>query len=377
MSKHRETAAARRTRSTPILRALCCAGVFACSLTHAQSSPPPTTPRRVPAFTPETGGWVASAPPWTVWVTSELIEATRLHRAQSHVVRYYRQRWGADFAELVYEMRGTYAKKVITVTEDGTVLLSYGTALTWAAPDQPLREHEPLVIHDVPAAVITGWPDGLVIQPYLLNEPAPLYFVPLKERQLQLAASHRLTDGKSLRVLSVIPVLRAGQHFAWFAEENSASLQIFDVGDTRRQAVTLAAPNPRVERNRLLAFGADFVRTDNGIFDVRDGRLIRSDLPTSRWQHLHGGVLYYLESIGRLATDGSTTSTHSLRAVRLDSPTATPVELLSFLDYEYPHIFGAGPRAATHMPGHVHEHGIALWDGYKWVTVAWRKCGEL
>lgn len=358
------------------LRVLCLVGAFTSSLLAQQPVPSPA-PNRVPALTPATGAWVASVHPWTVWVTSELIESTRRHRAQSHVVRYYRQRWGADFAELVYEMRGTHAQRVVTVTEDGTVLLSYGTALTWAAPGQPLREHEPLTIHDVPAAVITGWPDGLVIQPYLLNESAPLYFVPVKDNQLQLAESHRFTTEKGLRVLSVIPVLRAGQHLAWLENEMSPSLSVFDIADSSQRIVGLTQPKPRSERNRLQAFGSNTVRTDNGIFDVANGRLLRSDLPTSSWQHLHDDVLYFLDSIRRVQPDGATSSTHVFKAVRLDSATAAPVELLAFPDYEYPHCFGAGPRSATHTRRHVHELGITIWDGNKWVTIAWKNASEL
>src|SRR5687767_10201440 len=79
-------------------------------------------------FDPRTARLACVAGRMTVWTTSELVESTRMHRAQSFTTRYWAQRVGAKEAALAYQLTSTHSPDVLTVFGDGTVLLRNSSA---------------------------------------------------------------------------------------------------------------------------------------------------------------------------------------------------------------------------------------------------------
>jgi hypothetical protein len=94
-------------------------------------------------------------------------------------------------------MSGTYSKGVLTIFENGTLLLGYHTSLTWVPVDPPARD-ERLALGDERAHVLRAWPDGLLLQPYRLNETSDVYFVPIGEDSLDFSGKLRLADDESV-----------------------------------------------------------------------------------------------------------------------------------------------------------------------------------
>ena len=166
----------------------------------------------VPAFTPAGGHLVHSTGSWQVWTIKDEPGDPRW-RAVPYRTRYFRQRHGADRAELAFEMRGSYSLKVATVLEDGTLVLHYLTELTWARPGRESTAKR-LRIGDDRAHVVRGDPDGLLIQPYLLNDEAPVYFVPISGHALRWSAKVRLTK-EAVSVSSPPRFVRGGDVIAW------------------------------------------------------------------------------------------------------------------------------------------------------------------
>ena len=106
--------------------------------------------------------------PWVVWSTRKRVGDPR-RRAVPYRTTYYRQKLGESEALQVFEMTGTYARRVVAVLDGGTVVLSYGTALVWAFADDATKEDRPQIEgHRV--AILAGYPDGILVQPYRLNE---------------------------------------------------------------------------------------------------------------------------------------------------------------------------------------------------------------
>lgn len=100
-----------------------------------------------PAFTPDQAQIAYADAKWVVWITSETpdrdLEIKK--RAQRRLTRYFRQKLNSRDATQIFEMSGTYSRRVYAVLDDGTVLLLYEHDLVWAFPDgRAQMGHHPL-----------------------------------------------------------------------------------------------------------------------------------------------------------------------------------------------------------------------------------------
>jgi len=310
----------------------------------------------VAAFTPAGGSLVHSTDDWQVWVVRDE-PGNPLRRAVPYRTRYFRQRHGADRAELAFEMRGTYSRKVATVLEDGTLLLHYSTELTWARPGRESTA-ERLRIGDDGAHVVRGDPDGLLIQPYLLNEEAPVYFVPISGHALRWSARVRLTK-EAVSVNSPPRFVRGGDVIAW--PGNAYDLR------TRTRLPLPPDAEPTACDGKTLALRA-YDAPDDVVRVVRLGsgeepltiRLDRNagDHPVFAVRHRIG----YLVSYGR--ADGSAT----LHALDLGSSERRTKALLVL---KGPHRPPPLRDNQPPVPYFTTDAALVVWTGNDWKTLPW------
>jgi hypothetical protein len=210
---------------------------------------------------------------WTVWVEVEVIPSPK--RAQDRITRYFVSRAGESEQRKVFEMEATYSRRAVTVLDDGTVGLDYGTAMFWALPGGLER------VDLGGRQVLAGWPDGLLVQDYDLNTHRPVDWIPLKGRTPQRQMAIRITGPKGVRVNSRPVVLRAGSLLCWGDPE--VGNRIFDLKTRSLRTLDLHG-SPR-------AFDGVHAVSRQEIVRIADGR--RTKLPDFvRIHHLRGGVAY-------------------------------------------------------------------------------------
>jgi hypothetical protein len=98
----------------------------------------------------------------------------------------------------------------VSVLDDGTVLLSSSTQLTWVFADGTTRL-QPLRLDDKDLRVNGGFRDGLLLQPHHLNKRAPVYFVPVVNHELRFATKFLVTDEPGVPVDSPPRFVRSGK----------------------------------------------------------------------------------------------------------------------------------------------------------------------
>jgi hypothetical protein len=141
----------------------------------------------VPAFTPSDTTRLAYADgKWVVWTVRDQFGDPRF-RAIPFRTRYFRQMLVEPDGSLVFEMRGTYSRNVATVLDDGTLVLAYFTSLDWVLPDGSTISERP-AIDGKQCRILQRYPDGLLLQPDNANKNAPIYYVPIVNRKLDIAA---------------------------------------------------------------------------------------------------------------------------------------------------------------------------------------------
>lgn len=308
------------------------------------------------AFTPAEGSLVHSTGKWQVWAVRDMRGDPRL-RAPPWRTRYFRQRHGADRAELAFAMHGTYSRKVATVLEDGTVLLHYSTGLTWARPGSESTS-EPLRIEDDRARVVRGDPDGLLIQPYRLNEEAPVYFVPIAGRALRWSARVRLTQ-EDVSVNSPPRFVRGGDVIAWHG--NAYDLR------TRTRHPLPPHAEPTACDGKTLALRA-YDAPDHVVRVVRLGGgeeplTIRLD-----WNAGEHPVFAVRHGIGYLVSYGRGDGSATLHALDLRSSERRTKALLVL---KGPH----RPPPLRHdqppVPHFTTDAALVVWAGTDWKTLPW------
>jgi hypothetical protein len=139
---------------------------------------------------------------WEVKTTSRLI-GTPMQRARPTETKHHVRNIKTNEEWLAYEHCGSSPKRVLTIRDDGTLILT-GKPVTWI-PWKGTPREEQLEVEDRAAHPVTAWPDGVLVCPNLLNKPNPFYFIPFqgmgKDVRLNATKQVRITDddGTSLR----------------------------------------------------------------------------------------------------------------------------------------------------------------------------------
>ncbi len=319
-----------------------------CSVAEARTARQAT----VAARTPETARLVHVTEAWTVWTEEQVIGSPMRH-VPSVRTRYYLQpivpRSGS---RLIFEMTGTHAREVVTVLSDGTVVLSDGGGLDWVKSDGQLR-HQETLLNGKKAAIVAGFPDGLLVQEYVLNALRPVYWVPFHKGKPRFDRKLRVTDRSGVPV-NHTKFLRAGDVVAW---KKNGALHTFDlVTQKRRHANTAQGSHPRL---------FDGVRVLEG---TRQYSLAGKALPHETFRtvlEIRDALGIY--ATGEVAAKGQIEYTYYSIDFRRRNP--VPKELKKFTRRPD---FGSGRVAGTfdvRSKQIVTNHGIVVWDGMTWSTI--------
>ncbi len=233
---------------------------------------------------------------WSVRVTRELYGSLKA-RALRYTTRYYLRKKGEKKEKLVYQMKGTYWKKIYTVREDGTMLLGRYSTLTWVFPSGKQKD-EQLQVNDKDARVVKAWSDGLLLRPRELNEQVSVFFVPIEGQGektfLDFAHKKKITSGSGIFHRDTI--LRSGSFLVWLMKRSSdqtVAICVHDLKTSRSDCFQYqkkylhlhSFKNPLVILKEL---------SDYHVFDVANGRLVGvTDVPNLPLAE-RGKVQYYL-----------------------------------------------------------------------------------
>jgi len=192
--------------------------------------------------------FVGAGGKFAIWQTSELIEDTRHHVAQSFTHRFYRQRIGEPAATLIYTERDTRNRFSGTVMRDGTTVLHHRSELCWISESGEANRYDNAV------RIFAFWPDGVIIS---FRPEKQTYFVPF-------AGTSLATESK----VKVPPTTL--RHESMFAFISDARLHMYDLESGEKKIVALSKEIG--EGWKLTAFDGETAMSSVNIFDAKTGR---------------------------------------------------------------------------------------------------------
>lgn len=268
--------------------------------------------------------FMGAAAQWRIWRTSELVESTRDHRAQSFVHRFYIQRSADPKATLVHIENDTSVPFLCTVMPDRTFVLWHRGALSWHAADGGAHEHPKQL------RLEALYQDGAVVE----TDDEKMCFVPFKGHSINMAEKIALGEN----------CYRSGDKFAWIAK---STLHLYDLKSKERASVPLGAElHPSHE---VTAFDRETVMVSVFVFDAKTGHLVgEKEYPKMPTRFAH--VFAVCNRIGYYVKEGT------LFATDLAAPEKQPVSL-----------FATGQNPAYFQD----EKGIHVWKNGKWTLVEW------
>jgi hypothetical protein len=306
----------------------------------------------VPAFAPGSKAALGYASEdWQVWIVTDQVDyRSRAIRSRS---RYYLQKPGDPDATLVFQGKNVSAR-VLTVLADRTIILD---GVTYIDPDGSTVVERP-EIDEERTRILRGDPDGLLLQPYRLNRTAPVFFVPIKGRRLDLASRFLVTDEVGVSVNTPPRFLRAPHAFAWLD-------QVFDL-ETRIRKRFPGIRQPMAFDGETLVFYDFKPGVSHALrraFSVTDG----TELPVTRMERnevdfaVKDRVVY---SFARPARSQELI----VEAVDLISKEGRSAPLLTL-----PRPQGAMIGHEVDTPHVITKTGIEVWDGREWRKIDWVK----
>jgi hypothetical protein len=304
---------------------------------------------------------------WTVRVTCDVIPS--MSHARDRVTRYYLKPKDRGEERLAYEMTRVYSKQVLTVLDDGTLLLGYGNDLTWVPREgQPRVEH--LTLDGKEAHVVRAWPDGALVQPYRVSEAAPLYFAPIVSHSVAVKNARRVTDERGIpcnfHYMSHRHWFqREGDTLVWLNTRNSTSsaksIDLYNLKDDKATSYPFVEDN--VEMHDLVR-GLVTIRQDSSyiLVDMANGkRLGKSDTPTPL--AVRDGKRFYLLRDKVPSPHGPADfMVTRYRLVAIDEPGQGQLDL---------RVLWENTVRTDNPKPEVTPEGIRVWEGDKPVVVPW------
>jgi hypothetical protein len=210
---------------------------------------------------------------------------------------YYLRMEGAQEETLVHQMAGTYTKNVYTILPGGTVVLGNYSTLTFASAEEKDRD-ERIQIDNRDVEILDVWPGGALLRSRILNEPAPLYFVPFGEKgnktSLDLDKKKQLTEGADL--YNSDQVLRHGNQVLWLKRtDKGGKFTLFVVDLATAQRKSHAFPKSVSGVHSFLGFIAILKDSSTShVFDTVTGRILGSTERPNPMVAERNGVRYFL-----------------------------------------------------------------------------------
>jgi hypothetical protein len=349
--------------------------ILVAAMTCGAKEPGDANPtQREATFDPAKDEFIAFADPWVCWRSRELVESTRMHVAQSFVVRYYVQKVGDASGRLACERRETRRQTRGTIFPDGTVLLITDTRWIWAKPDEiPVAVED--TIRGEQYEVLAVYPDGAVMQPVKWGTDkeriSPVYWIPFKDRLFDNKSRRVLVGDDGMVTYSGVRVVRRGSTLIWIDDTRVSDsmpadkrrpprLFEFDVATgvvRQRQFSKEQIP----QQARVLAFDAKYVYTGyefiSELIDRSTG-LVR-EIPT-RFREVRDGFVY---------NTAETKTAIELTRAPLDKPSDVKV-LHRFTDQTVLRTRRLW-RNNESMNGLVlfGEQALYVWKGARWVKI--------
>ncbi|MFO0950020.1 MAG: hypothetical protein U0835_02490 [Isosphaeraceae bacterium] len=279
-----------------------------------------------------------------VWLTQELIQATRDHRARSYVWAYYRQKLSDPEAVLLDSYGSTGGPSVACVTADGTAVIAHA-ALNAYRPDG--RKIELFSASIESPHEVALYPDGALLRdPGIPSSAHAAGFVPFRFEggnfRLDLAAKVEVVPASPTPFRNTDPI-RSGSRFAWVRDD---TLHVFDLKDRGRTATKLE-PTP-VRGNVVSAYDGETAVVGPCAFDARTGAALGGPKEPGRPMYLawNSAVRH---RIG-YSLDRDKIVVEDLASISRPLATLAPVKGSAF--------------------GQT-EAGLVVWDGKRWSKIPW------
>lgn len=151
---------------------------------------------------------VYSRYPWVVWVDRKYVGNPRLH-ARRFRSRYWMEHVEKQGRKFLFEITGVYEPRVRFVRSDGAAIFSADESAYWILPGGQKKDIT-VALGGGLCTIVQAYEDGIVVQPYLLNQHPPIYFVRLDGTNLDVDHPLMLVPEGQLRANWEHMVLRVG-----------------------------------------------------------------------------------------------------------------------------------------------------------------------
>jgi len=345
-----------------------CAGVLAGGLGFRAGLPglESVLPTR-PPLDPTRALSVVMTEDWSLWRTQEIMGDRQRRDKRSVHTQLFRQRPGADHAELVYETFQEQIAQQRGVLSDGTVVMLDAERRDLLLIDrlgQLRRVRLDLTGRDAPYIAVQGaFDEGLFVQPGPQKKrhgnKTPMFFVPFRGGQLDEEAAVIVTEGDGI-VFRHRPVVRAWPQAAWIDEHG---LFIFDLitGDVS-EVEFKGKPERRYDEVR--GFDGRFVALRKLVIDTQTGKVV-AKFHNNRPITIRDGVMYELDVRKQ-------TNTMTLQARDLTDQPEKTIDLVRVPTYDLYRKYGSRRAPNSNVgPSIVQptDDGLLIHDGESWITV--------
>jgi hypothetical protein len=350
-----------------------CAGLLAAGLGFRAGLPDldPALPTR-PALDPTKAANVVMTEAWSLWRTQEMMGDRRRRDKRSIHTQYYRQRPGADHADLVYETFHHHQSRPVGVLSDGTVILSndHQGELKLIDPRGHARQVRPkLPGHDADRLAVLGvYDEGLFVQPGPQagqhGNKSPLYFVPFRDGTLDVAGAVTLTEGDGIVFRQRRPVVAAWPRVAWIDENG---LYVFDL--ISREVSEIAFDGkPERGYDEVRGFDGRFIALRKLVIDTHSGQAV-ARFNDNRPITIRDGVMYELD----VRRGGDRRARELILQARdLRQHPKQTIELTRVPSYDLYWGYGSRRQPSSNVgPSIVQpiDEGLRIFDNEAWITV--------
>jgi len=307
---------------------------------------------------------------WMVWRTQDMLGDRRQADRRTIRTRIYRQRIGANAAELMFEQHGQRIAQAVGIFLDGSVVIhDQDEILLIDRHGNPRPLEIDLPGHkDAKPLLGAAFDEGIFVQPMPMPKrggvsAAPMYFVPFQNGALDTDAAMEVTEGDGIRPRVNRPMARSGPEIVWHDEQG---LHVLDIHAL--EVRNIPAKGKNAAYNEVRAFDGRYVALRTEVIDLNTNNKVTA-LGQAYPVAIRDGVLY--EFAVERANPGP--SFLVLTAKPLTGNKARTTELKRCDAYNFYTGYSSSRPASVNNNAwqavHVGDAGIRLFDGQAWTTV--------
>ncbi len=325
------------------------------------------------ALDPTQAVGVVMSESWSVWRTQEMMGNRQRQDQRSVRSQVFRQRAGAEEAELIYESYQQQVPQPSGVLSDGTVLMiTNGRRELLMVDRRGVERRIDLIVpgHESPQVQVHAVCDeGIFIQPSphggRHGNKTPLFFVPFRGGELDFDAATMLTAEEGIAYRARRSMARAWPRVAWFDDEH---LYVFDLLSQEIEKLEFRGGKPEKGFDEVRGFDGRFVALRKLVIDTQSGRVVTAQNDNQPIV-IRDGVMYEM-NVKRVNNNRSTQLTLAARDL-LNNP-GKQVDLISVDGYDMYWSYGSRRQASPNMGPTIiqpTDQGLRMYDGEAWISV--------